>query len=153
MNSDNEQAYINFCRRQREGECLQISVDKIKLSLKFYVMIKFEEKLTKEDLQKSVRAYEDVVDYIMFDTKIGSTWGGTGKTFDWSLLTDLDTEIPIFLSGGINTDNVREAIESVNPFGIDVSSSLEEEPGLKDFDKVEAFMDEMREIWANQELN
>ena len=51
MNSDNEQAYINFCRRQREDECLQISVDKIKLSLKFHVMIKFEEKLTKDDLQ------------------------------------------------------------------------------------------------------
>ena len=55
-------------------------------------------------------------------------------------------DIPFFLSGGLSADNIKEAIEMVQPFAVDVSSSLEQKPGLKDFGKIEDFMDNMKAL-------
>ncbi len=103
------------------------------------------------DLQQAVEPYLDVVDFLMFDTRIKGKWGGTGRTFDWSLLKKISGEKPFFLSGGINAHNVRKACKQINPYAVDLSSSLESEPGRKDFDKVEAFIEEMRAIWKEEE--
>lgn len=100
-------------------------------------------------LKHQIEQYSEVVDHILFDTKIDGLWGGTGKSFDWSIITDLDINIPFFLSGGLNAGNIKEAIETVKPYAIDVSSSLEQKPGLKDFAKIEAFMDEIRTFEEN----
>ena len=100
-------------------------------------------------LKHQIDQYSDVADYLLFDTKIKGLWGGTGTTFDWSVITDLDIEIPFFLSGGLNAENVKTAIDAVQPFAVDISSSLEQKPGLKDFEKIEAFMDQMRAIKEN----
>lgn len=103
-----------------------------------------------EDLASEMEAYKNSADYLLFDTKIGGLYGGTGQTFDWSLLQNLSMGKPFFLSGGLNARNVQEAINKVSPDVVDLSSGLEESPGLKDFDKIEEFFDVMRDIWEEQ---
>jgi phosphoribosylanthranilate isomerase len=107
---------------------------------------------TEADLKRAIEPYLSVVDFLMFDTKSEDKWGGTGQTFDWSLIKNIASGKPIFLSGGLNKNNVREACRQVAPYAVDLSSSLESEAGRKDFDKVEAFMEEMRLIWDEQEM-
>jgi phosphoribosylanthranilate isomerase len=105
-----------------------------------------------EKLKQEVNTYSEVADYFLFDTKSGDQWGGTGKTFDWSILSELTGEKPFFLSGGLSSENIGGAIKTADPFAVDLSSSLEESPGLKDFDKVEALFDVMRDIWDLQQM-
>jgi len=77
----------------------------------------------------------------LFDAYIRSTPGGTGEKFDWELLRDFDRgKHEIFLSGGLNPKNVRQAIEIVQPDWVDASSSLEEIPAKKDHKKVAEFI-------------
>ncbi len=105
-----------------------------------------------DELKTEMEPYIEVVDWFLFDTKTDGQWGGTGKTFDWNILKDISDEKPFFLSGGLNPNNIRNAIETVQPTAVDLSSGLEESPGLKDFDKVERFFDLMRDLWEEQEL-
>ena len=105
-----------------------------------------------EELHQAVTPYVEVADYFLFDTKVSGKWGGTGKSFDWSVLSEIAEIKPFFLSGGLNPENVGDAIKTIQPYAVDLSSGLEESPGLKDFDKVERFFDEMRDIWEEQEL-
>ncbi|MEO1022782.1 MAG: phosphoribosylanthranilate isomerase [Bacteroidota bacterium] len=107
-------------------------------------------KTTTDELMAQISAYREVADYYLFDTKIDDAWGGTGQTFDWDKLKTSLIDKPFFLSGGLNEENVQLAIERVAPFAVDVSSSLEEKPGLKDFQKMETFMDRIREVWEAQ---
>lgn len=106
---------------------------------------------TAEDLRNRIEPYLNCTEYFLFDTKTDSEWGGTGKTFNWSLIRDISGEQPFFLAGGLNTENIEQAILEVNPSVVDLSSGLEEAPGLKDFRKIEEFFDVMREIWEAQE--
>ena len=92
------------------------------------------------DLNQRIEPYHDQVDYLLFDTKVDDKWGGTGQSFDWSILNEVTQGLPYFLSGGLNPDNIREACKQVKPYAVDVSSGLESEPGIKDFAKIEAFM-------------
>lgn len=75
------------------------------------------------------RALESSADYILLD----QGGGGTGKTFDWSLVPKI--ERPYFLAGGLNTDNLEEAVHTLHPWAVDLSSSLETE-GKKDPAKI-----------------
>ncbi len=84
---------------------------------------------------------KNVLDYkpfaYLFDTFTKTKVGGTGKRFDWKLVRHLDgLHKPVFLSGGINSENVEEAIKQVHPDWVDVSSSVEIRPGKKDGKKV-----------------
>ena len=88
------------------------------------------------------KTYEGHVDMFLFDTKSTQTVGGTGKHFDWSLINMYDGSIPFLLSGGIGPDDA-EAIKSFkHPMcvGIDLNSRFEKEPGMKDVDKLKAFL-------------
>ena len=108
-------------------------------------VIHITEDTTKEALQKKVSEYESVAEYFLFDSKIGEQWGGTGRTFDWNLIKEI-TDKPFFLSGGLNSENVSEAIDISHPYAVDVSSSIEEEPGLKDFEKMEVFVNTVKPV-------
>lgn len=81
--------------------------------------------------------YNPFVEFFLFDTK-GKARGGTGKTFDWSLLKGYDLEVPFFLSGGIDLENVNalDAISALPVHAIDVNSRFELEPGLKHIEKL-----------------
>jgi phosphoribosylanthranilate isomerase len=65
---------------------------------------------------------------------------GSGQTFDWSLLDTAAVERPVILAGGLTPDNVEEAIRTVRPWGVDVSSGTERSPGRKDPAKLRAFL-------------
>ena len=67
--------------------------------------------------------------------------GGTGESFDWTSIAAVDK--PIVLAGGLTPDNVKQAINLVQPFAVDVSSGVESSPGIKDKDKVAAFMKQL----------
>lgn len=85
-----------------------------------------------------VRKYK--VDAYLFDTYQENVIGGTGKTFNWEVLKGHKFEKPVILSGGLTAENVADAIGSVNPYAVDVSSGVEKTPGIKDPRKIREFM-------------
>lgn len=93
-----------------------------------------------QDLERAVRSKAD---YILLDNGPG----GTGETFDWSLLEGIHR--PYFLAGGLHEKNVRLAVERLEPYGVDVSSGVETD-GRKDFEKMRGFLKALEEI--DQEL-
>ena len=88
----------------------------------------------------SIRGLEPFrTDFHLLDAHVRGTRGGTGSTFDWGLVREHRTGVPMVLSGGLTPDNVGEGIVAVNPFGVDTASGTEAEPGIKDHRKVTAF--------------
>lgn len=101
---------------------------------------------TADDLKK-IEAYEGIADRFLFDAKApaGSELpGGNGVSFDWSILHALDENLDYMLSGGLNADNVADAIKLTRCTGIDVSSGVESAPGVKDITKIDAFFEAAR---------
>ena len=82
-------------------------------------------------------AGEHGVDAILLDSPSG---GGSGKVFDWRLSEDAPAGIPLILAGGLNADNIADAIEKVHPFGVDTCTGVESEPGRKDPRKLRLFI-------------
>ena len=76
----------------------------------------------------------------LLDTEKAGSYGGTGETFDWTKAVEAKRYGRIILAGGLNPDNVREAIEQVDPYAVDTSSGVEVEPGKKDHKKVKDFL-------------
>ncbi len=97
---------------------------------------------------EAARAYESVVDFLLFDTKApaGEVSGGTGRSFDWSLLTGKTFTVPYFLSGGIASENVAEALRISGATAIDISSGLESSRGVKDPEKIRQFNQTVRKL-------
>lgn len=81
-------------------------------------------------------------DYLLADAKVAGALGGTGETFDWSLVRDLARERRLTLAGGLRPDNVAQAVREVEPWCVDVASGVEHEPGVKDHDAVRRFIAE-----------
>jgi phosphoribosylanthranilate isomerase len=94
-----------------------------------------------EQLRQAMLPYRDHVEYFLLDTHATNLWGGTGESFNWRLARDLSSEFPLFLAGGISAGNVEEAVQTMRPLGVDLSSSLESAPGEKDFEKMERFFE------------
>lgn len=89
-----------------------------------------------EDFEwESIRAYENAVDYFLFDTK-SAAYGGTGQTFNWDKLKQNPFDKPYFLSGGISIENMKEAadFEDERLYGLDLNSKFEIQPALKNID-------------------
>lgn len=98
------------------------------------------------DLEK-IDGYVGIADRFLFDAKppVGSDLpGGNGVSFDWTLMHALDGGLDYMLSGGLNKDNVGEAIAVTRAPGIDISSGVESAPGVKDIEKMEAFFAAVR---------
>lgn len=82
---------------------------------------------------------------LLADAKVGGELGGTGHTFDWSLVTELARERPLVLAGGLTAANVAAAVTRVHPYGVDTASGVEgESPRHKDPEKMRAFVREAR---------
>lgn len=80
---------------------------------------------------------------ILLDTYRKGVPGGTGEVFDWDCVPQ-NPAVPIVLAGGLSPNNVRQAIEKVNPYGVDVSGGVESSPGCKDLTKVAEFIHEVQ---------
>jgi phosphoribosylanthranilate isomerase len=80
---------------------------------------------------------------LLLDAFVDGTHGGTGSTFDWNLIPP-GLPLPVILSGGLTSENVGNAIRRVSPWAVDVSSGVELNPGIKDPQKMAAFMKEVR---------
>ena len=86
-----------------------------------------------------------LIDHILVDSKVGSATGGTGTSFNWRAAESLFQEHPqLILAGGLRPSNVREAIASLQPWGVDVASGVEEGKGKKDPEKLRMFLEEAR---------
>ncbi|HEX7616265.1 MAG TPA: hypothetical protein VF554_13450 [Thermoanaerobaculia bacterium] len=91
-------------------------------------------------------ASEQKADALHFDTSVAGVNGGTGKTFDWTLLAAVDRSRPLILAGGLKPGNVADAVRSVKPDVVDVASGVESAPGIKDRSKIAAFVREVRGV-------
>jgi phosphoribosylanthranilate isomerase len=79
--------------------------------------------------------------------------GGTGETFDWGLLDKRRSKVPLILSGGLNAENVAEAIAVTRPFAVDTASGTESAPGRKDAQKLRAFFDAVEGVQVERSRN
>lgn len=95
------------------------------------------------DLHAQARAYVDAAG-LLLDTHEPSVAGGSGRRFDWSRVPR-DVAKPIILAGGLTPENVAEAARAVRPYAVDVSSGVEKAKGIKDADKIAAFVRAVRE--------
>ncbi|NVM22118.1 MAG: phosphoribosylanthranilate isomerase [Desulfobacterales bacterium] len=93
---------------------------------------------------EAAAAYKDCVKGILLDTLVKGRHGGTGKSFDWDLAKEAKKYGPVILSGGLGPENVKEAIRTVKPYGVDVSSGVESSPGIKDHERMRSFVEQIR---------
>tara|TARA_Y200000002_G_scaffold104007_1_gene84730 strand:- start:261 stop:917 length:657 start_codon:yes stop_codon:yes gene_type:complete len=118
---------------------------------KFKLPIMKAIKVANFDDIKSSQQYNDSSDFLLFDAKppltsINSLPGGNGISFDWALLRSVKIGKPWFLSGGIHIGNVQEAIKTTGNGSIDISSGVEDQPGVKSSQKIEMFMKSIKEF-------
>ena len=97
-----------------------------------------------EETLNEIANYKDHVRAILLDAYQKGINGGTGRTFDWELaLKAKESGVPMVLSGGLRPGNIREALEGVDPWAIDVSSGIEKRPGIKDHERMGMFMEKV----------
>lgn len=102
--------------------------------------------LSSVDDLKACGVYEGLCDYYVFDTKT-PLYGGSGEQYDWNMLSSYRGNTPFLLSGGIGPEDAKRvlALSYSSLAGVDLNSRFETRPGLKDLDKVEAFIGKLRE--------
>jgi len=99
---------------------------------------------------------EEIINYsfarmIIIDSSIAGQYGGTGEVSDWNLaLKAKKYGIPLLLAGGLTYENVGRAIMTVKPFGVDVAGGVEISPGIKDKEKIRAFMHSVRSVSSHR---
>jgi phosphoribosylanthranilate isomerase len=117
------QESLEFCRT------LRLALPQVELIKAFRVQ--------NAEILTQTEAYTDTVDTFLLDAFNSHALGGTGETWDWSLVKDFAPQKPWFLAGGLNAGNAIAALTQVNPSGIDLSSGVEIAPGDKDLALVE----------------
>ena len=145
-----EKAKLNFI--QLHGDEDEEFVKKLRLSLSKNIKIikvirigndfeKFKNEISKISNLKSQ------ISNLLFDTD-SKAFGGTGKTFDWQILNEIEIPIPYFLSGGISLENIHQ-LSTINhqPLAIDINSKFEIEPGNKNLEKIKKFTQIVNKIY------
>lgn len=97
-----------------------------------------------EQLRALMLPYAAAADYFLLDTHRTSLWGGEGESLNWRLARDLAGEFPLFLAGSIDAANVSDVVETMRPFAVDLSASVESAPGVKDLDALHDFFEAYR---------
>ena len=133
--------YVNLKYVQLHGSEDELYIKKLK---EFGVKIIKSISVSKEDDLKKINNYQ-TADYFLFDykPKKNELPGGNSKSFDWNILKSLKTDKPWFLSGGINLDNIQQILVDINPCGVDLSSGVEKELGIKDNRIINNFIEKL----------
>ena len=97
----------------------------------------------KEDLDK-IKPYENFVDAILLDSWNEKTYGGSGKRIEQKYLEDISFNKPWWIAGGVSTEWIDVILKNIKPTGIDISSSIETAPGIKDLEKTEQIIKEIK---------
>ncbi|MCP4575004.1 MAG: phosphoribosylanthranilate isomerase [Deltaproteobacteria bacterium] len=98
-----------------------------------------------------IAKFKNHVRAVLLDTYQKDIHGGTGRAFDWRLaIKAKESGIPVVLSGGLKIENIQEALIRVNPSAIDVSSGIEESPGIKDHERMKRFMEKVVNFHGNK---
>ncbi|MBA7559304.1 phosphoribosylanthranilate isomerase [Candidatus Atribacteria bacterium 1244-E10-H5-B2] len=108
------------------------------------IRIKSKNESYRAKINKKVDKLKEYADFILLDNYSKNVYGGTGVPFNWDIVKDYCWEIPVIISGGLDAENVRQAVDIVKPSGVDASSKLEIYPGKKDMDKVTGFINALK---------
>jgi phosphoribosylanthranilate isomerase len=116
--------------------CAALKDENIKVIKVFRVDDDFDFSVTNE--------YESVSDYFLFDTK-GKLYGGNAVAFNWNVLEKYNQRVPFFLSGGIQSTNLKDLnkLNGLNVHAIDINSSVEDRPGLKNIEKIREIINQL----------
>jgi phosphoribosylanthranilate isomerase len=126
----------------------QLDSSKIRERIKHSRLIKTMY-VTEDSLNESVIDDLKMFDAVLLDSFIRGQYGGTGKVHDWTLsrqIKEAVDPVSVILAGGLNPENVKEAIMAVEPYAVDVASGVEANPGIKDQGKVRAFLENAKQI-------
>jgi len=126
--------YLQLHGNETPADCLLLAQKKI---IKAF-------RVGADELLPELEQYKELSETFLFDTLVSGKAGGSGETFDWQLLDREKTGSCFILAGGLHAGNVGQAIAAVHPWAVDVSSGVEREPGRKDYEKIEAFMNAVR---------
>ncbi|AZI32006.1 phosphoribosylanthranilate isomerase [Kaistella carnis] len=138
-----EKAKLNYIQLHGDESDEFISELRIKLDRKIGIIKVFRIGNDIENLKFKIQNLKSNVDYFLFDTD-SKAFGGTGKTFDWQILNDLEINKPYFLSGGISEENIENIkLLKQKPFTLDINSKFEIEPGNKNIDKIVSFKNKL----------
>ena len=102
---------------------------------------------SEDDLQE-LEGFEAAADWLLFDSRPpkADLPGGTGEAFDWTILAGRRFKKPWMLGGGLNADNIAEALSILKPDAVDISSGVESARGVKDVEKIKAFLQAVKKI-------
>tara|TARA_Y200000002_G_scaffold36920_1_gene27091 strand:- start:63 stop:692 length:630 start_codon:yes stop_codon:yes gene_type:complete len=133
--------YVNLKYVQLHGSEDELYIKNLK---KFGVKVIKSISVSNEDDLKKINNYQ-TADYFLFDykPKKNELPGGNSKSFDWNILKSLKTDKPWFLSGGININNIQQILVDINPCGVDLSSGVEKELGIKDNHIINNFIEKL----------
>lgn len=130
---------LQFHGEEDAGYCAQFGLPYLKAA-------RVRPDSTRGDLLEFARAYPTARG-LLLDAWV-EAYGGVGQSFDWSLIPD-GLPLPLVLSGGLHAANVAEAVSKVHPWAVDVSSGVEVAKGIKDADKIAAFIAAVRTVDAS----
>ena len=108
--------------------------------------------VTEDAFNEGVREDLKMFDAVLLDSFVQGQCGGTGKVHDWTLsrqLKEAVAPIPVILAGGLKPENIKKAILAVEPYAVDVASGVEASPGVKDHNKVWAFVENVKQTKLN----
>ncbi|OAA90318.1 phosphoribosylanthranilate isomerase [Clostridium ljungdahlii] len=111
---------------------------------KIWKSVSIDVKSSLEDLKDKIDKISNCnVEAVLVDSSVGGKTGGTGTSFNWNVLENLNINKKLVLAGGLNPDNINTALECVKPYVVDVSSGVEEN-GVKSFKKIDQFIKKVR---------
>ncbi len=126
--------HVQLHGNEMPDQCVELREAGLKVIKVFRVNTGFDFSATKP--------YTEVADYFLFDTRAEKP-GGTGKKFNWQILENYLYQTPFFLSGGIGPDDAGAVVKLQHPmlYGLDLNSGFEDEPGIKNFEKLQVFLE------------
>lgn len=128
-------------------------IKQIRRSLKQIQLTKTVSVKNKKSI-KEAKKFSDYVNFILLDTAAKGKKGGTGRKHDWDISAEIVKEIkkPVFLAGGLNPDNVLDAVKKVQPFAVDVNSGVKARDRKKDHHKMKLFIEKVRKNEAKRKI-